>query len=263
MVPSHKGLLLSVLITRSVFIVIAMFIVAGALELKAQENDNGPLAKQFWLDYNPGIKLSERISLHGQIGARANAPYEWTRFLVSPSVRYVRPKHLLKEVNYKEELHGGIGIYFTDNEYKVNRLEIRPFQAYSLTLPNRYRIQIKHLLKLEERFEMETDDWVNTFGLRLRYSASVTFRFHGEIWAKGNGFFIPVSTELFWNLKGTNQFNDKIRLMPGIGRDLSNDWKVLFLVGWFYSKASEEDPFNSSEMLFRLRVYHTFHKKDS
>ena len=212
MVLSHKGFLLSAQIRRPAFIVVSLFIVAGASGLKAQEDDDGPLAKQFWLDYNPGIKLSEKVSLHGSIGARANAPYEWTRFLISPSVRYVRPKHILKKVNYKEELHAGVGIFFTDNHEKVDRLEIRPFQAYSITLPNRYRVQIKHVLKLEERFEIETDDWVNTFGLRLRYTASVTFRFHGEVWAKGNGFFIPVSGEFFWNLKGTNQFNDKIRI---------------------------------------------------
>lgn len=170
---------------------------------------------------------------------------------------------ILKNYHYKEELHAGLGILFTDNKEGVNRLEIRPFQAYSLTMPNRYRLQIKHYLKLEERFEMETDDWVNTFGLRLRYKAAVTFRFHGEVWAKGNGFFIPVSGEFFWNLKGTNQFNDKIRVLAGLGRDLSPDWKVLFLFGYFYSKALSEDAFNSNEMLFRLRVYHTFHKKSS
>ena len=49
------------------FIVVALFIIVDASELKAQEDDDGLLAKQFWLDYNPGIKLSEQVSLYGSI----------------------------------------------------------------------------------------------------------------------------------------------------------------------------------------------------
>jgi len=264
--PKHSSLNGLVKTTEShslVLLVVVLFILTDTSEVQAQDEGSDKLPKQFWLDYNPKYKISEKLTLHGSIGYRANSPYDWSRFLVTPSIRYVRPKYMLKKLNYKEELHAGIGFYFTDNQDAINRLEIRPYQAYSITMPNRYRLQVKHVVKLEERFEMETDDWSNTFGLRLRYSATVTLRFHGEVWAKGNGFFIPVSGEFFWNLKGTKQFNDKVRLLPGIGRDISPNWKVLLMVGWFYSKASAEDSFNSNEMLFRLRVYHTFHKKDS
>ena len=262
-VHSYEGLLFFVKKRRLLLVFVALFTIACVSGLKAQDESNDPVSKQLWLDFNPSYKVAERVTLYGAVGARTIFPNTWSRYLITPSVKYDWPRMILKNYKYKEELHAGVGVFFTDNNDAVNRLEIRPFQGYSLTMPNRHRIQIKHFVKLEERFEMETDDWVNTFGLRLRYTASVTFRFHGEVWAKGNGFFIPVSGEFFWNLKGTKQFNDKIRLMPGIGRDLSPDWKVLFLFGWFYSKASAEDPFNSHEMLFRLRVYHKFHKRNN
>ena len=243
--------------------IVALSTFVGTSELKAQDENNDPVSKQLWLDFNPSLKVTDRLTLYGAIGARTIFPTTWSRYLITPSVKYNWPRMILKDMKFKEELHGGIGFYYTENSGTVDRLEIRPFQAYSLTAPNRYRLQVKHLLKLEERFEMETDDWASTFGLRLRYSATVTFRFHGKVWAKGNGFFIPATAEFFWNLKGTKQFNDKIRLLAGIGRDITPDWKALFLFGYFYSKAAADDPFNSNEMLFRLRVYHTFHKKNS
>ncbi len=33
---------------------------------------------QFWVDYNPKWKLSERLELYGKIGAKSNQPNEWT-----------------------------------------------------------------------------------------------------------------------------------------------------------------------------------------
>lgn len=264
--PRHstQNSLLSVRRMRKLALaVLVMFPIIYGSGLKAQDESNDPVSKQLWLDFNSSYKVAERLTLYGAIGARTIFPSAWSRYLITPSVKYDWPRMILKNMQYKEQLHGGIGFFYTNNHGSVDRLEIRPFQAYSLTAPNRYRLQIKHFLKLEERFEMETDDWVNTFGLRLRYSATVTFRFHGELWSAGDGFFIPATAEFFWNLKGTKQFNDKIRVLAGIGRDITPDWKALFLFGYFYSKASSDDPFNSNEMLFRLRVYHTFHKKNS
>jgi len=59
----------------------------------------------------------------------------YIRFVIGPSIRYKRPKLILKELYYKEELHFGIRFFFTANKSFSDRLEIKPFQGYRLACP--------------------------------------------------------------------------------------------------------------------------------
>lgn len=222
----------------------------------AQDDNNNNVTNQFWFDFNPSHKISEKVGVYGSVGFRTISPHAWNRYWLKPAIKYKRPKFMLKKLKYKEELHGGIEMYFTDNKGSVDRLEISPFQAYQLSWPNRTRIEIKHFIKLEERFEIETDDWINTFGLRLSYEASLIIKFQGDVWNYGKGFYIPVSAKFYWNLIGTKQFNDKVRIMPGIGYNISPDWKVVFLVGYNYARNTVEDDFHTNDIIYRLRVYY-------
>jgi hypothetical protein len=141
------------------------------MSLHAQEASENQKTHQFWLDYNPKYQLSDRLDLKGSFGARTVSPNTWYRLWARPYLSYKRPKFILKKLKYNERLDGGMDIFYTANKDNVNRLELTPFQAYSLAWPDRERLVIRHYLKLEERFELETDDWNNTFGLRLSYEA--------------------------------------------------------------------------------------------
>lgn len=231
------------------------------VNINAQEDAKKTVTKQLWLDFNPSYKVAERVTLYGSIGARTVFPHYWSRYLITPSVKYDWPRLIMKNRPYKEALYAGLGIFFTDNKGLTNTLELRPLQGYSLTAPNRRWVQIKHFIRVEERFELQTDDWVNTFGLRLRYTASVTFRFNGDLWQYGKGFYIPVSGEFFWNLIGTKQFNDKIRIVGGIGHEFASKWKAAFLFGYYLSKQDINEGFNTNDILFRFRVYYKIPRK--
>jgi len=228
----------------------------------AQDSSSSTVTKQIWLDFNPSRKLSDRTTLNLPIGARTIFPNVWYRFWIGPRISYKRPKFILKKLRYKEELHAGIDIYYTVNIYTVNRLEISPYQAYSLAWPDRERLKIRHYVELRERFELETDDWSNTFGLRVSYEPSITIRFRGDFWEYGKGFYIPVSMKFYWNLIGTKQFNDKVRLMPGIGKEFSPEFKMAFFVGYNYTRNSIDEDFHTNDIIFRFRVYYKFNKED-
>ena len=238
----------------------AILIIFSSVALHAQKASDNQKTHQFWLDFNQSYKLSNRLDLEGSFGARTVSPNTWYRLWARPYLSYKMPKYILKKLNYNERLDGGMDIFYTVNIENVNRLELTPFQAYSLAWPERERLVIRHYLKLEERFELETNDWDNTFGLRFSYQASVTFKFQGEIWKYGKGFYIPVSAKFFWNLIGTKQFNDKVRITPGIGYQASPEWKVAFLLGYNYSRNSVEEDFYTNDIIYRLRIYHTIKK---
>ena len=238
---------------------LSLLLIFSGYLLYAQDVEDQGTTEQIWLDYNPSYILSERLDVYGDIGARTIFPNEWYRFVVGPSVRYKRPKLILKELFYKEELHFGIRFFFTANKSFPNRLEIRPFQGYRLAWPNRPRIVLQHYVRLEERFDIETSNWINTFGLRVRYMAELILKFKGGWLSFNEGFYLPISIELFWNLKGAQQFNDVVRITPGIGYEFSELWKAEFDLSYHYTRNTVEDNFATNDIVLRFRVFHKLH----
>ena len=151
---------------------------------------------------------------------------------------------------------GGIGFFYTSNFNAPNRLEIRPFQGFRLDWPDRKKIRIRHSVKVEERFELTTDDWKNTFGVRLRYLAELTIRLQGDLIKFNKGIFLPVSAELFWNLIGTNQFNDHARIGSGIGYSFSDMWSAEIFTSYHYTRNTVEEDFNTNDIVYRLRAFY-------
>lgn len=228
--------------------------------LYAQEIEDKSITEQIWLDYNPSFSLSEKVLLYGDIGVRTVFPNKWYRFVIGPSVRYKRPKLILKKLYYKEELHFGIKFYFTANKSFSDRFEIRPFQGYNLSWPNRPRIVLEHYVRLEERFDIETANWENTLGLRFRYQAKMTLFLKGDWFSFNKGFYIPFSVELFWNLIGAKQFNDAARIIPGIGYEFLSKWKGELNIGYFYTRNTLEDVYSTNDFVLRVKVYYKLKK---
>ena len=230
--------------------------------LNAQDTiSDNIITEQIWLDYNHEYSLSEGIDLYGELGARTVLPNEWYRYVVGASVRFKRPKLFFSKLYYKEELHSGIKFYFTANKNFSNRIEIRPFQGYKLYWPNRPRVVIQHYVRLEERFDVETANWINTFGLRLRYRAKMTLKFKGDLVSFNDGLYLPIRMELFWNLKGAQQFNDVVRITPGIGYEFSSTWKGELNIGYFYTRNTVEDVFGTNDLVLRIRVFHNLSRE--
>ncbi|MCU4174378.1 DUF2490 domain-containing protein [Carboxylicivirga sp. N1Y90] len=245
--------------TFKLFLFIALTSFVLNFEIFSQDvTSDNIVTKQIWLDYNPSYKLNEAFNLYGDIGARTVSPHEWNRYVIRPSIRYQLPKTIFSNLYYRSELHGGIGFFFTNNLSDVNRFEIRPFQGYKISWPNRPRIRIQHYLRLEERFDIDATNWVNTFGLRLRYQAAMVFFLKGDWLSFNNGIYLPVNVELFWNLIGVKQFNDAVRVMFGLGREFSPKWKGEVDIGYFYTRNTVEDVFATNDLALRIRVYYNF-----
>ncbi len=88
--------------------------------------------------------------------------------------------------------------------------------------------------------------------------AELTLKFKGDLLSFNDGLYLPVSMELFWNLKGAQQFNDVVRITPGIGYEISPIWKAEFDLSYHYTCNTVEDDFATNDIVFRLRVFHKF-----
>lgn len=215
-------------------------------------------ANQLWGDYTLIRPISELNKLDVTLGYIVSSPSAWRRLYVEGVYNHkLRRKLFLKKRNHTNFIAGGLSLYHTNNLDTSNSIEIRPSQSFTMIWPDAKRLQINHQVKLEERFEIDTEDWSDTFGLRLSYKFKMTFKLNGDLLSFTKGFYLPVSVRLFWNLIGTQQFNDQARITPGIGYIFNPKWKGEFLVGYNFSKSANNGVYQADGVVFRIRLFHT------
>lgn len=240
----------------SVICFLILLLVKHGCLLAQSDLEENSITNQLWTDINFSYQLKERSSVLGDIGFRSVSPHEWNRYVIRSAFGHKLPNRILKNLNLKKELIGGIGFFYTSNFGAPNRFEIRPFQGFRLDWPDRTKIRIRHYVKVEERFELTTDEWKNTFGVRLRYLAELTIRLQGDLIKFNKGIYLPVSAELFWNLIGTNQFNDHVRIGSGIGYSFSDRWSAELFTSYHYTRNTVEEDFTTNDIVYRIRAFY-------
>ncbi len=222
----------------------------------SQELTGNDITNQLWLSHDISYKLSEMVDISGELGFKTISPKVWNRYFFKSTIKFSLPKIMFKGLRYKESLSAGVAFFFTDNKYESNRLEIRPYQGYLLDWPDRDRFQLRHYLRLEERFDLDSDNWVNTFGLRLRYLLTLNIKLQGDVINDLKGTYIPVSVEYFWNLIGAKQFNDVIRTYVGVGYNFQNSWRADIRMGYQYARNTTTEDFSTNDLIYGLNVFY-------
>ena len=221
----------------------------------AQESTSA-VTNQIWIDFNQSYKFSESFNLHTKIGAKTIFPKVWNKFYVSGEVSYNIPQFMFKKLMYREKVYAGVDFYYIYFTEEPDIVEISPYQGYTLSWPNRKRIILKHNVELGQRFQWDVKYRNYSFGLKLSYEASLIFKFHGDVWEYGKGFYLAVSAKFWWNLIATTVFNDVMRITPGIGYEINPKWKTAFLVGYNYTRNLTVETFHTNNIIYRFRVYY-------
>jgi hypothetical protein len=116
---------------------------------------------------------------------------------------------------------------------------------------------------LEERFQNSFDDTGWSTGFRIRYRISTVLKWKDHLIKFTDGIYFPLSVEMFFNLKKSDQNNDLTRISPGIGYQLKNDWRYELFLIYNITKNTTETSNNSSEFILRIRVYSGHSKNKS
>jgi hypothetical protein len=214
--------------------------------------------KQGWVDYNisyGGVKNS--INYYGDTGYRIISPDLWTRYYIRPAVSYTRSPLTEPGKKTTEVYHLGIGVFFTNNTDYPNSMEIRPFQGYNIQWPVFSRLRISHYVRIEERFEYHYGDNSWDFGFRARYQLSGVLTWGTTFLKSMEGLYFPFHVEFFINFNPTTQFNDLIRVTPGLGYTFSPEWKAEFSVSYHRLRNTLTDVFETNDIVFRFRVFQT------
>lgn len=221
----------------------------------AQSSDD-EVTQQIWTDYNPQMDLNENYTFYGSLGYRTIVPSSWTKLYFKAAVRFA-PDPLFGSFNkLQREVHFGLYFFYTFNEDNPNQIELRPFQGYRISWPNLERLKVSHTIRLEERFifTIGEDDFV--FDLRARYKIEAIFHRTKHLVDFADGLYIPLSMEFFINLYSNDQYNDIIRITPGLGYSSERKlWKVQFDLSYQYSDKAVTGSFTKNTIIYRLRFF--------
>lgn len=237
---------------RSSFFILVLSVVFG--KAIGQQTNTPDITQQLWMDFNPQYQINSKFIVSGRFDVRTIYPQSWYQFITGAGIAYKRNPFWDKKA--EEEFHGGIGFFYTINIDAPNRFEIRPYQGYRLRWPNFTRFTLQNYVRLEERFEFTGDGDDEDFGLRLRYQVEGIFRCKNCDNSFLKPLYLLISDEFFFNLNGTKQFNDLIRIGPGLGYGFPSGWRPEFDFIFNRSRQTVEEEFTTSNVIFRFRIFY-------
>ena len=170
------------------------------------------VSPQLWLDYNPSHSLSPRVDLYGDVGVRRELQNKgWWRLVV-------RPGMAVQVGHYR--IAAGVGNFFTFNQLMTNRWELRPFQGVYVVWPSG-RLAFEHFVRLEERFDFNTETWDSFDSLRLRYQLRISYRWGA--YRPGRTWKLTGTMEPFLTLAGQQgQQREEVRATIGVERTVGH-----------------------------------------
>jgi hypothetical protein len=213
----------------------------------AVSQDEDKAQRQLWIDLNPSKYISKKAELVGDLGVRWDFEEDgWWKVVIRPGVG-------IPAGSFNVKL--GLGNFLTFYETGDNFWELRPYQGISAVWPSR-RLSMDHLLRLEERFEFNINNWNSATSLRARYRLRITYKWaamRAERYWTATG-----SAELFATLAGSQGLSrEQARITAGVDRNFSLQRRIRLEISWQLQEGIFQDD-SVDEIYIRLRFYRHF-----
>ena len=220
--------------------------------------------RQFWLDYNVEYDIEDFKTLSGFVGFRSISPHIYNNFLLVSTYNVINQKSLkfLKlEEPFINSYHLGARMNYISNKNIEDDFEFILMQGIKFFLPSIKALPLMNYIRFEERFQKTFDgsDWA--VGFRFRYRISTVIKWKSHLFEFNKGMYIPLNVEFFLNLKKADRFNDVIRISPGIGYKLNDDWKFELYASYHNTLNTTENDNTSNDFVLRLRIFKSSIKK--
>jgi len=219
---------------------------------------------QMWLDYNVIHDVKENKTLSCNVGFRSISPHIYNNFLVESSYNITNHKGL-KFIKLKKpfinSFHLGTRINYISNKNNKDDFEFRLMEGFKFYLPSIKQIPLKNYIRFEQRFQKSFDGSSWNVGFRFRYKIATIIQWDKLVFNFTKGLYIPLSVEFFLNLKKADRFNDVIRISPGLGYKLNDQWKFELSVSYHNTLNTLETDNTSNDFVLRLRVFNSSLKK--
>ncbi len=241
--------------------IIALFLMSASAVIGQDNDENSSFNAQYWLDYNVKYSVQEKNELSGFAGFRTITPNSFNKFVVQSTYSIINEKPL-KFLKRKKPLihsyHLGAGLFYTQNINSKDNFEFRMVQGAKFFIPFIKTSFLNNYLRFEERFQKTINDGTWSTGLRIRYKIATAFYWKKHLFSFVEGLYLPMNVEVFFSLKESDRFNDKIRISPGIGYKFENGWKTEFYISYHNAKDTNSVGNTTNDLVFRLRVFRSF-----
>ncbi len=228
-------------------------------------DENVKSSTQYWLDYNLEYPLENENTLSGFIGFRSISPHIYNNFLLVSNYNIINRKGLgfLKlEKPFINSFHLGARMNYIANKNLKDDFEFRLMQGFKFFIPLIKELPIMNYVRFEERFQYSFEDGDWTVGYRFRYRVSSAITWENQLLNFGKGFYLPFNVEFFFNLKKSDRFNDVIRLSPGIGYKLNDEWRFELYASYHNALNTTENTNTSNDFVIRLRILRSHKTKE-
>ena len=201
--------------------------------LLAEESSS---VRQMALEVYPKWYSQEDLTIQGNIGIKKVVQeYDWVTYYVKPSVTYA--------LNHNLALHGGIGLYYTDNKTINNTEELRPFIGLSHFTNFTDKWGISSYFRTEERYRYTLGNGTrsNATRLRLRFRNSYTLN---PLTTPNSWHKVTFDLEGFKSYKANNSvqpsYDYETRVTLGAEHTLDAQQKIRFELAWKYKSPPTE-----------------------
>ena len=205
---------------------------------------------QTWTDITLTYFKTQKYSYGGDAGLRGIvSSKDWNLIYIRPTVNYTLSPFF--------KVSGGIGSFNTFNKELSNTYELRFFQDVHVSWPDIGWVDFYHRFRFEERFFFYTDI-ENDFTIRGRYlirARTIDFKLIG----KTKSFYLKGMWELFvpFDKSAVELFVNNQRFYAAIGQRISDRFRYEIFYIWQKSREFEDDGFETSENILRLRFFYT------
>jgi hypothetical protein len=192
---------------RRALLVLALFALP-ALAASAQEEDD--ISNEYRITLFPNYPIKGNVTGFGYLGFVDNPDKDYQLYYVGwPGVTWaVKPTWL--------QLWGGVFGIYTNNEFKADKLELRPFVGAKALLPNAARWHIYNFTRLEYRLtdDYGTHAWSDTWRLRSRFGLEIPLASRERAFSHKT-FYGIADVEPFYRFDRDTV--DPLRLRAGLG----------------------------------------------
>lgn len=229
------------------------------------QNEDVKVNAQFWLDYNVEYDIEEFRTLSGFLGYRSITPHIYSNFLAVSTYNIINQKGFKfskSEKPFITSYHLGARVNYIANKNTKDDFEFRLMQGAKFYIPSIKAIPLMNYIRFEERFQKTFDNTNWDVGFRFRYKISTIIQWNNRLFQFTKGMYIPLNAEFFFNLKKVDRFNDVIRISPGLGYKLNEDWKFEMYVSYQNTTNTSNNANTSNDFVLRLRVFNSNTKKN-
>jgi len=242
-------------------VIITLLLFSG-VNASAQETEESDV--QAWFQYEYRHAISPRLRGSWGLGYRElvsteDVLGEWSRLHLRGNFSYAHRSWVTFE--------GGIGGFYTFSSNLTDLFELRAWQGAVFFWPTA-RIggrdfDLRHRLRLEQRWTRQRELGETDFELRLRYRLATFIPLNGAT-IEESTWYVPIMGEAFGDLGGdsVDYFAERLRLTTGLGHVLSDRWTLEFRYTAQKSFDTVQGRFETTDHVLDLRIRTAVRIKD-